>query len=126
MAREAERGDLVGPERSGSGTPVPPPPPSDPSRGQRFLATPPVHPPRWGIAGAGAAASLSCGLDLLTVTVPWARRQGVPVRDLVPRRADARAVADISFRQARELAWRALRLGRLARWPPDGSHAPAR
>jgi O-antigen/teichoic acid export membrane protein len=72
--------------------------------------------PRWGIAGAGAAGSLSYGLDLLTVTVLWARRQGVPVRDLVPRRADAQAVADLSLRQARELARRGLRLGRLA--PP--------
>ena len=73
--------------------------------------------PRWGIAGAGAAGSLSYALDLVTVLALWIRRHGLSWGALVPGRDDVAAVVRIAAEQARGLA---RRLGHVARraWFP--------
>ncbi len=66
--------------------------------------------PRWGIAGAGAAGSLSYALDLAAVLWLWMRRHRVPVAALWPRRADLSALVALASRYLGP--W----LGRGRRW----------
>ena len=69
--------------------------------------------PRWGIAGAGLAGSVSYLLDLVVVLALWSRQEEDGWRSVTPTVGDVRAVAGIAVGELRRLANRLLRRGGL-------------
>ena len=69
--------------------------------------------PRWGIAGAGLAGSVSYLLDLLVVLVLWSRQEEAGWRAVTPTAEDLRAVARIAVGEVRRLGIGLLRRGGL-------------
>lgn len=59
--------------------------------------------PRWGIVGAGAAGSVSYGLDCLTVLWMWKRRTRSSWSDMRSRASDVTALADLLTAQWRRV-----------------------
>ncbi len=65
--------------------------------------------PRWGIAGAGLAGSVSYLLDLLVVLALWSRQEDDGWRAVAPTLGDLRSVARIALDEARRLGMGLLR-----------------